>query len=45
MCYIKLTLILRHTGKTKDKPEVIKDYNDHMLGEDRIDKKLAYLNK
>ena len=37
--FIKLTLIFGHTGKTKDKPEVIKDYNDHMLGVDHLDKK------
>ena len=37
--FIKLTLIFGHTGKTKDKPEIIKDYNDHMLGGDHLDKK------
>ena len=34
-----IAFIFRRAGKTKDKPEVIKDYNDHMLGVDHLDKK------
>ena len=34
-----IDLIFRRTGKTKDKPVVIKEYNEHMLGVDHLDKK------
>ena len=34
-----IDLIFRRISITKDKPEVIKEYNDHMLGVDHLDKK------
>ena len=36
---VYIDLIFRRIGKTKDKPEVIKEYKDHMLGVDHLDKK------
>ena len=43
-CHIYKTYIylFSHTGKTKEKPEVIKYYNDFMLGVDHLDQNMAY---
>ena len=45
VCNHLLTIFLfflRRTGKTKQKPEVIQDYNDYMDGVDRLDQLMAY---